>query len=588
MIDRLRLRPIGPGLLGIVVVSAVALVHPTAARAQFNPSLGVPNRPFVTEQPTPSTDEAPGERDLGDEREERVLPTVPLPSDAELDALGAQAGLVIRTLDLEGNTVIDDETLTLAAAPYLGRPLDSADLERLRRALTAVYVDQGYVNSGARLPEQTVSEERLRVEITEGRLGEIRIVGARRYRESVLRARLERAAGPPVRVPELESALRVLAQDPRIARLDARLEPGLEPGSSTLLVSIEEADPGSLAFSFDNYQSPSVGAYAGYADAAHLNPLGLGDRIGASATVSEGLYRIDGAYSIPIHPSGTELTAEVRYSHADILDPLLDELDIGNESLSYAFGLRQTLYRTPQDWIEAGLSLDIRENWSTIFDGEPFSFSAGTDFGRSELRVLRADGSWTRRMSSSALTLRSIASAGLDVLGATMHHSPGSHDLPEGVFYSWVGQLRYFYRFDSTGVEVDLRGDLQLADRALLSLEQFVIGGPGSVRGYRTNQLAGDEGFSSGLEFRLPVLRTATGRKVLFLAPFAEVGRVWWKGDHESEGKRTLSGLGAGLEWDPHPNLTFRVDWAGALRDSGPNTDLQDNGVTFRVTWRAR
>ncbi len=594
MSDRLRSLQAYEGVLGVVVASCAAVCLPTAALAQFNPTFGIPNRPFITEQPTPSTDEAPGDRDLGGAREERVLPTVPLPSEGELDALGAQAGLVIRTLELEGNTVIADETLSRAAAPYLGRPLDSADLERLRRALTAVYVDAGYVNSGARLPEQVVSEGRLRVEITEGRLTEIRIVGTRRYRESVLRGRLERAAGPPVRVPELEAALRVLAQDPRIARLDARLEPGLEPGASTLLVAIEEADPGSLAFTFDNYQSPSVGSFAGYADAAHQNPLGLGDRLGASVTVSEGLYRVEGGYSIPIHPSGTELTAEARYSHADILDPLLDQLDIGNESLSYAFGVRQTLYRTPQDWLEAGLSLDIRESWSTIFDGEPFAFSEGTDYGRSELRVLRADGSWTRRMTSSALTLRSIASAGLDVLGATMHHGKtpvgvfGSHDLPEGVFYSWVGQLRYFYRFDSTGVEVDLRGDLQLADRPLLPLEQFVIGGPGSVRGYRTNQLAADEGFSSGVEVRLPLLRTATGRKVLFLAPFAEVGRVGWKGDHASPGKRTLSSLGAGIEWDPHPDLTFRFDWAGALRDSGPNGNLQDNGVTFQVTWRAQ
>ncbi len=591
MIDPLRSRRT---YQGVVVASFLAAFSPVTADAQFNRSPRVRDRPFVTEQGIPSTTEAPGERDLEGVQEERVLPTVPLPSEGELDALGAQAGLVIRELDLVGNTVISDETLTQAAAPYLGRPLDSADLERLRRALTAAYVAAGYVNSGARLPEQVVSDGRLRVEITEGRLAEIRIVGARRFRESVLRGRLERAEGPPVRVADLESALRILSQDPRIARLDARLEPGIAPGSSTLLVAIEEADPGSLAFSFDNYQSPSIGAYAGYVDAAHQNPLGLGDRLGAGLTVTEGLYRIEGGYSVPIHPSGTQLWVEARYSDADILDPLLDELDIGNESLSYAVGLRQTLYRTPGDWIEAGVSFDVRESRSTIFDGEPFAFSPATDFGRSEIRVLRADASWTRRMSSSALTLRSIASAGLDILGATMHRGNTplgvfpSDDLPEGVFYSWVGQLRYFYRFDATGVELDLRGDLQLSDRPLLPLEQFVIGGPGSVRGYRTNQLAGDEGFSSGLEVRLPLLRTATGRKVLFLAPFAEVGRVWWKGDRESPGKRTLSSLGLGLEWDLHPDLSLRVDWAGALRDSGPNTDLQDNGVTFRVTWRAR
>ena len=49
----------------------------------------------------------------------------------------------------------------------------------------------------------------------------------------------------------------------------------------------------------------------------------------------------------------------------------------------------------------------------------------------------------------------------------------------------------------------------------------------------------------------------------------------------------TLSSLGVGLDWDPHPDVSLRVDWAGALRDTGLNGDLQDQGVTFRVTWRA-
>ncbi|MFO0688864.1 MAG: ShlB/FhaC/HecB family hemolysin secretion/activation protein [Myxococcota bacterium] len=587
-------------LFAVVLVLGLALADARSARAQ-SPGTRVRDRPFATERETPRVEEAPGERSLGagaGAGGERVLPAVPAPSAAEVEALGAQAGLVVRSLELAGNTALPDEAFLRAAGPFLGRPLDSAELERLRRALTAVYVDAGYVTSGARLPEQTVADGRLRVELVEGRLAEIRITGARRYRESVLRRRLERGAGPPVRVPDLEAALRVLSQDPRIARLDARLEPGSRPGTSNLLVAIEEADPASLLFAFDNHQSPSVGAYAGSADVAHANPLGLGDRLGAEVMVSEGLYRVAGSYSLPLHPSGTELLVDARYTHAEILDPLLDDLDVGNQSLSYSFGLNQTLYRTPTDWIEAGLSFDLRESRSTIFGDEPFSFSAGSDFGRSELRILRTNTAWTHRMRSSALTLRSIASFGLDVLDATMHRgrvtTPGgvvevrSGDVPEARFASWVGQLRYFHRFDRSGIEVDLRGDAQLADGPLLSLEQFVIGGPGSVRGYRTNQLVGDEGFSSGVEVRLPLLRTVTGRRVLSLAPFAEVGRVSWKGDHASPGKRTLSSLGTGLEWSPRADLSLRVDWAGALRDTGQHGDLQDHGVTFRVTWRAR
>jgi hemolysin activation/secretion protein len=231
--------------------------------------------------------------------------------------------------------------------------------------------------------------------------------------------------------------------------------------------------------------------------------------------------------------------------------------------------------------------------------GDAFPFSEGSENGRSELSVLRSGVAWTRRMSSSALTIRSIVSFGLDALGSTIQHGsafsvpstggvvyvPG--DPPDGVFFDWVGQLRYFYRFEATGIEVDLRGDVQLSDRPLMTLEQFVVGGPGSVRGYRTNALAGDGGFSSGLEVRLPLVSTATGRNIVSLLPFADVGRIW-NHDRATPGKRTLSSLGAGVEWAPHSALTFRVDAAGALRDVSPKNDLQDYGVTFRVTWRPR
>jgi hemolysin activation/secretion protein len=574
---------------GIVVL--LSLLASSEARAQGAGGVPVPiERPFQAERPTPGIAPEKGDIDLGSGRDgDREgdgpdLPSAPPPSAAELEALGAKAGIVVRALDVVGNTVFDDAALTRAVAPWLGRPLDSADLERIRRALTAVYVDAGYVSSGARLPEQDVADGRLRIEITEGTLAGIEIAGARRYRESVLRARLLRAAGTPVRVGELESALRVLSQDPRIARLDARLEPGPRPGTSILQIALEETDPADLEFAFDNHETPSVGEFGGHVQVAHGNPLGLGDRLGGDLTVAEGRYRVGGRYAIPIHPSGTELTLDGRYSHADIVDSTLEALDIRSETLSYAVGLNQTLYRTPRDWLEAGVSLDLRRSQSRIFGDESFPFFDGTDNGRSELTVLRADLGWTRRLRSSALAFRTLFSWGLDAFGATMHHDSGA---PDGIFFSWVGQLRFLHRFETTGVELELRGDVQLADRSLLPLEQFAVGGPGSVRGYRTNQQAGDEGFAAAVDVRLPLVRTDTGRNVLSVIPFADLGRIW-NLDGPSAGEELLPSLGAGLEWEPHPTFSFRFDWAGAFQSAPSEENLQDHGVTFRVSWRPR
>ena len=75
-------------------------------------------------------------------------------------------------------------------------------------------------------------------------------------------------------------------------------------------------------------------------------------------------------------------------------------------------------------------------------------------------------------------------------------------DPPDGVFFSWVGQLRFLYRFEASGVELGLRGDLQLTDRPILPLEQFAIGGPGSVRDRRgpgpVHEIGGSSRFVDG------------------------------------------------------------------------------------------
>src|SRR5688572_32644258 len=64
----------------------------------------------------------------------------------------------VRDIRVTGSSVFTAEDLAKVTAPYLNRELTSEDLEALRVALTLLYVNNGYVNSGAILPDQTVTE----------------------------------------------------------------------------------------------------------------------------------------------------------------------------------------------------------------------------------------------------------------------------------------------------------------------------------------------------------------------------------------------------------------------------------------------
>ncbi len=54
-----------------------------------------------------------------------------------------------------------------------------------------------------------------------------------------------------------------------------------------------------------------------------------------------------------------------------------------------------------------------------------------------------------------------------------------------------------------------MRGDVQVANRAILPFEQFGLGGVDSVRGYCQDALLADNGVFTSMEARLPIARFA-------------------------------------------------------------------------------
>ena len=151
------------------------------------------------------------------------------------------------------------------------------DLEALRLALTRHYITRGYVNSGAIIPDQTVTDGVLTLQVIEGQLNRIEVEGNRWFRDSYFQKRLALSAGPPLNINDLQERLQLLLQDSRIQRLNTELQPGVQLGESVLNVRVEERNPYKVWLAFNNYQSPTVGAERGLITLAHENLTGYGD-----------------------------------------------------------------------------------------------------------------------------------------------------------------------------------------------------------------------------------------------------------------------------------------------------------------------
>lgn len=76
---------------------------------------------------------------------------------------------------MTGSTVFSATELAGATAPYTNRAVTTADLEELRLALTRLYVEKGYINSGAVIPDQTVTNGVISFQIIEGSLSRVEL-----------------------------------------------------------------------------------------------------------------------------------------------------------------------------------------------------------------------------------------------------------------------------------------------------------------------------------------------------------------------------------------------------------------------------
>lgn len=516
-------------------------------------------------------------------REEILPPVQPAPEAP--GEKGPVLRVFVKDITVTGSTVLSPAQLDELTAPYENREITTEDLEELRRQITLTYIDKGYANSGAVIPDQEVIDGRITIQAIEGRLSEIRIQGTKRFRSSYLRERIELSAGPPFNMNPLRDRLQILLQDERLERLNAEVKPGVVPGEAILEVDVQEANPFRAYVEYNNYINPTVGENQLRGTVAHRNLTGRGDILavsfGASAQTSPfdvGVFpNLDASYAIPLNRYDTMFFAGYRLFNFEVVEDPFRPLNIKSETQIFTFAVRQPVYRTLNDEVAIGITGEYEQNANSLL-GVPFPFVAGMQNGFGNVAALRFIQEWTHRTTASLFSVRSRLTTGLDVLGATVNGTPGAAD---GQFFSWLGQAQWLKRFESTGIEVLNFINMQVADDHLFPLEQMPVGGRYSVRGYRENTLLRDNGFVYQFETRFPLWTSSEGFPYVQFCPFADVGHSWTAKGATSP-PQTLASIGAGMRFNLGTLANLNVYWGRRLVTSqvaNPHNSLQDEGV---------
>ena len=520
-----------------------------------------------------------------------VLP--PVPPESPKAAPSPPVKVFIHDIQVVGKTVLSDEELNAVIKRYRGRELTTEDMEALRLELTLLYVNRGYVTSGAIIPDQTMTFNVLKIQIIEGALSRIDVEGNDWLWSGYVRNRIELGVTKPVSVYPLQERLQLLQRDPHIEQLNAELKPGTAPGESTLNVRVKEAPLFHARFEFNNYQSPTVGSEQGLVTVEDTNVTGLGDSLSFQYGQSSGIIPIiNGRYALPLNRFDTTFIATYRKFDFKVVDSNFESLDIRNDAFIYGLGLRQPLYHTLQDDIAISLTGEYEKNTSTLL-GQPFEFVAGATNGVFRVASLRFAQEYTHQTTSQVVAAYSRFSLGVGALGAT-----GSSSVPNsatGQFFSWLGEAQWVRQLPLLRTQMVARTTMQFSNEHLFPLEQIAVGGRYSVRGYREYTFVRDNGYLGSLEFRVPVFTTANGMDRVHLAPFVDVGRSWNTGVSNTVNttplapgskldRDTLASVGIGLLITFTETSRFEVYWGQQLNHLTEGTgNLQDHGVHLQL-----
>ncbi|MEL6321764.1 MAG: ShlB/FhaC/HecB family hemolysin secretion/activation protein, partial [Cyanobacteria bacterium J06626_14] len=447
---------------------------------------------------------------------------------------------------------------------------------------TQLYLDDGYLTSRAILVDQVITDGVVQIQIIEGRISEIQVTGLNRLREDYVRNRIELGANMPLRTDRLEDQLRLLRADPNIENIEASLRAGEDLGESILVVRVVEDDPFLGNLRADNYSPPSVGSDRVGFTLGWGNVSGRGDSfiVGYDRTAQGGSQVADFNYRIPVNPMNGAVELRATIDRNEVVQEPFDELEIEGASERYEVTFRQPLVRSPREEFALSLGFAYRDGEVLAFDLIPLSIGAN-ESGVTRTSVFRFGQDYVKRDFQGAWALRSQFSIGAGILNATENEG-----IPDSRFFSWLGQAQRVQRIGNNHLLI-AQLDMQFTPDALLSSEQFVIGGGQSLRGYRQNVRAGDNGLRFSLEDRITLARNASGASTFQVAPFFDMGVVWNDSDNVDLPDQTfLAGIGTGFLWEIFPNLNLRLDFTIPLIDLDDRGDnIQDDGIYFRVDY---
>ena len=494
----------------------------------------------------------------------------PKPEEAAQPAEQSLLFEVIR-FQVEGTTLMKPETVQRLLAPFTGKQKDFSDIQRALETLEVAFRNLGYGSVQIVLPEQNIASGVVRFDVVEPRIGRIFVEGAERYDVTSVRRSI-----PALREGQIPNSVMIarnlaLANENPARQTQVLMRNTETDGVIDASIKVTEDKPWKASMSVDNTGTTSTGDYRVSTGFQHANVFNRDHLLTLQYITSPNhipdvkVYGI--GYKIPLYSLGSSLEFVGGYSNVNT-------------------GSLGGLFTVSGSGTIAGARLN--QYFNKLGDYE-HKLVYSIDYKAFQSQVITANGtSLVPDITVHPIgltyqgTLRGERSETSFYGGVSQNVFPGDNDGADSDFKASRAEAKASYRVYRAGLshtratETDWQLRLQLSgqytEHALITGEQFGVGGADNVRGFLEREVANDRGYRGSVEVYTPNLGAKinlpnTQTRVLAFYDFGDVTRV--SPQPSEQLGQSLASVGAGLRLAGSKYWSTRFDYARVIDAAG-------------------
>lgn len=413
-----------------------------------------------------------------------------------------------------GNRVLPQTVIESTVYPFLGPNRDIDTVKQAAAALEQAYKRAGYGAVFVDIPPQEVSNGIVRLKVTEGKLENVRIRGARYFSERRIRAGLPAlASGQTPLLTALQQQLSTLNSQTPDRQVTPVLKAGSQPGTVDVDLDVKDKVPLHASISYDDRHTAQTTPNRLTANLAYDNLWQRLDSVSLlyqtapanrkNASVESGTY--------VAHVPGASGFAAISYTHTSSNVLALGTLGVLGKGDIYGVHWVQPLPGTEVLSQNLNAGADYKSVNTDVRPDVPPSTGSGSGSSASSAPVTAPVHylNWsnvytaTWRFPTRTLTTSLGANFGIDdVVNKAQEFNNARYDAqPDYLYLRFSGGL--IQRLPANfAVLARIQG--QWADTPLVNNEQFSVGGVDTVRGYLEAETLGDTGAAATLELHGP------------------------------------------------------------------------------------